>query len=170
MRGDVKIFDFGLSRQLPNCADRGAGGTSPGTTFKMTGDTGSPRYMAPEIALEEPYNELSDVYSFGILLHQICSLEVPFEGYSMSMFQKKVVRDGHRPKIDPKWSSRIQILIRDCWSSKLSDRPSMVEVEGILRAEVSEHSQETADDMMDESGKTQHSMHALQRSKGKAVG
>ena len=174
IRGDVKIFDFGLSRQLPNCGnqqrDGGVGGGSTRTlndTFQMTGDTGSPRYMAPEVALEQPYNESSDVYSFGILLHQICSLEVPFEGYTMSMFEKKVVRGGYRPKMDPKWPSRIQNLIGKCWTEKLSSRPCMAEVVEILRAELSEHSREAADDMMDASNKTQHSLHAMQRSKAK---
>lgn len=41
VRGDVKIFDFGLSRQIPS-------GKSKDGLYKMTGDTGSPRYMAPE--------------------------------------------------------------------------------------------------------------------------
>lgn len=41
VRGDVKLFDFGLSRELPERKlDDG--------TYHMTGDTGSPRYMAPE--------------------------------------------------------------------------------------------------------------------------
>lgn len=41
VRGDLKLFDFGLSRQLP--PQRLTDGT-----YRMTGDTGSPRYMAPE--------------------------------------------------------------------------------------------------------------------------
>jgi len=41
VRGDVKLFDFGLSRELPRQ-------TLADGTYNMTGDTGSPRYMAPE--------------------------------------------------------------------------------------------------------------------------
>jgi serine/threonine protein kinase len=33
-------------------------------TYKLTGDTGTPRYMAPEVALEKPYNMTCDVVSF----------------------------------------------------------------------------------------------------------
>ena len=36
--------------------------------FKLTGQTGSYRYMAPEVAKERPYNKTADVYSFSILL------------------------------------------------------------------------------------------------------
>jgi serine/threonine protein kinase len=41
VRGDAKLFDFGLATEFD--ADRTQGGT-----FKMTGDTGTIRYMAPE--------------------------------------------------------------------------------------------------------------------------
>jgi serine/threonine protein kinase len=37
----------------------------------MTGNTGSLRYMAPEVALRRPYSEKADVYSFGILVWQV---------------------------------------------------------------------------------------------------
>ena len=134
VRGDVKIFDFGLSRQLPT-SSAGRDGT-----FKMTGDTGSPRYMAPEIARELPYNQSSDVYSFGILLHQICSLDVPFDGFTMSMFQTKVVNGGYRPKLDPKWPDRIQSLMKKCWSSNISERPKMEDILETLREEIGEKS------------------------------
>jgi len=39
---------------------------------------GSPRYMAPEVMKGEGYTLKVDVYSFGILLFELCSLEVPF--------------------------------------------------------------------------------------------
>jgi len=42
VRGDVKIFDFGLAKEVdPKKA-------LPDGTYKLTGDTGSPRYMANE--------------------------------------------------------------------------------------------------------------------------
>lgn len=37
-------------------------------TYNLTGETGSPRYMAPEVALTKPYNQTSDTYSFSLLL------------------------------------------------------------------------------------------------------
>jgi serine/threonine protein kinase len=42
VRGDVKIFDLGLAKELNGCKDNGDG------TYQLTGDTGSPRYMATE--------------------------------------------------------------------------------------------------------------------------
>ena len=45
VRGDIKIFDFGLAKEL-HPDDKMENGL-----YNLTGDTGSPRYMAPEVAL-----------------------------------------------------------------------------------------------------------------------
>ena len=47
--------------------------------FKFTKKVGSPRYMSPEIALGEYYNELSDIYSLGLLSYEILSLNKPYD-------------------------------------------------------------------------------------------
>jgi serine/threonine protein kinase len=112
IRGDIKLFDFGLARELPK--ERSAGtrhkqteeGNLDGqdgqddlsygsqkmkhdrrpnaysTTWNMTGETGTPRYMAPEVALNQPYNASCDTYSFCILFWQMLMLKKPFELYS----------------------------------------------------------------------------------------
>ena len=49
-RGDIKIFDFGLARELRNDL------RNPDGTYKLTGETGSLRYMAPEVANGQHYN------------------------------------------------------------------------------------------------------------------
>ena len=42
VRGDVKLFDFGLAKEIDRSQVQRDG------LYKLTGDTGSPRYMAPE--------------------------------------------------------------------------------------------------------------------------
>ena len=69
----VKLFDFGLSKIVPI---ESRGGKGP----KLTGQTGSLRYMAPEVCLEKPYDESADVYSFAVILWQMASHDVPFVG------------------------------------------------------------------------------------------
>jgi serine/threonine protein kinase len=56
----LKIIDFGLAK-LVRRAEMDARGRPLGR-YKMTGETGSPRYMAPECHLNMPYNEKVDVY------------------------------------------------------------------------------------------------------------
>ena len=150
VRGDVKIFDFGLAKEFdPKTAIDGA--------YKLTGDTGSPRYMAVEVALNQPYNETCDVYSFCILLWQILRLETPFEGFTMNMFDKKVVRGGARPKMDEKWPAEIRNLMKTGWGD-WKHRPSMDDVCTVLREEINRNSDEEVVDTLDASRKSEMSL------------
>jgi len=56
--GTVKLIDFGLARIVENAS-------VSNDVYEMSGETGSLRYMAPEVADCQPYNQKADVYSFG---------------------------------------------------------------------------------------------------------
>ena len=128
--GQVKLFDFGLAKEYdPSKADKNG-------CFNYTACTGSPRYMAPETALGQPYNEKIDVYSYGLLLYQILALETPFEGLTMKSFPKIVYEKGARPVPNVKWPATISSIMQRCWSAKISQRPSMKEVASILSKEI----------------------------------
>lgn len=133
-RGNLKIFDFGLARRLPEmpASSRGRRCSSLEKTYCMTGCTGSLPYMAPEVALFMPYNLLADVYSYGIILWEIFSLCPPFKGMnSWSMYQN-VMRNGHRPKISNKWPKMVSQLMRHCWAQETNERPDFHAVERTL--------------------------------------
>jgi serine/threonine protein kinase len=152
VRGDVKIFDFGLCREFdPSQVDKDG-------TYKLTGDTGSMRYMPPEVALNKPYNETVDVYSFGILLYQIMALETPFAGLTMRSFPTMVFTKGARPIPDPKWPENISGLMRKCWSANIRERPSMADVVSILTEEINANSDQEIMDIMDVSRKSELSL------------
>ena len=124
--GEVKIFDLGLAVIL-----------KPDKI--LTEYCGSPRYMAPEVFQRQPYDYSVDVYSFGILLWQICSLQVPFEVVkSFDLLKKKVIQEDkiYRPKIDDKWKLYLQELMSCCWDANPDNRPQMSAVERILQQEV----------------------------------
>ena len=105
-------------------------------TYKLTGNTGSRRYMAPEVATEKRYDFAVDVYSFGILLHELTSLEKPFDGYSATRHMKEVVMGGERPRLDTPSTSwfpvQLHWLIQKCWSPASSDRPKFSAVKEAL--------------------------------------
>jgi serine/threonine protein kinase len=116
----VKLFDFGLAKRLDH-AEKPSGETD---LYLLTGNTGSLRYMAPEIAREQPYNQSVDAYSFGILFWQICALQTPFAGFSERAHADKVVRLGQRPKPDRSWPASWMQLMATCWNQELKERPS----------------------------------------------
>ena len=51
VRNDIVLFGFGLAREVHE-EDRVSD-----ATWKLTGETGTLRYMAPEVALNKPYGE-----------------------------------------------------------------------------------------------------------------
>ena len=75
------------------------------------GNTGSLRYMAPEVAMRKTYNEKVDVYSYGIMVWQMARDRVPFKGLSKIEFFSTVVNGDHRPPLDRAWPTRYYFVI-----------------------------------------------------------
>jgi serine/threonine protein kinase len=129
VRGDVKLFDFGLAVEYNQENAKKLGHR------KLTGDTGTIQYMAPEVALKQPYNETADVYSFAVLLWQCLSLKEPYEGKNDDTIERLVLFAGQRPKIDPHWPAEIRRLLQNCFASN-PRRPHMDKVCDILKKEI----------------------------------
>jgi tetratricopeptide (TPR) repeat protein len=86
--GSVRIMDFGIARSL--------------TAKRITGARvmiGTPEYMSPEQVEGKEVDQRSDIYSLGVILYEMVTGRVPFEGdtpFTIGMKHK-----GEEPK-DPK--------------------------------------------------------------------
>jgi serine/threonine protein kinase len=129
--GDVKLFDFGLAKELDPSLKSGCG-----EMYELSGNTGSLRYMSPEVARSEPYNLTADVYSFGLLLWQICALDLPYDGMNRQDHSELVVHGNERPPLDASWSTPLRILMKRAWEPDPLVRPSMDNIYKILRREI----------------------------------
>jgi serine/threonine protein kinase len=69
--GQVVISDFGVAKLLA-----GQGNTTTGTV------TGTPAYIAPEQALGEAIDHRADLYSMAVIVYEMLTARVPFEGPS----------------------------------------------------------------------------------------
>ena len=125
--GTVKLFDFGLAREIPLDSCR-----------RMTGATGSCRYMAPEVALSQQYGLPADVYSFGIFLFECCTLIKPFDRMSRSEHAEKVTQGGQRPAFHVTCATpkSIKNLVKSCWTRSPKSRPDFRRVVGLLQREI----------------------------------
>jgi hypothetical protein len=92
--------------------------------------------MAPEVARSEPYNLTADVYSFGLLLWQVCSLDLPYDGMNRQDHSELVVHGNERPPLDSDWSTPLRILMKRSWEPDPSVRPSMDSIYKILKREI----------------------------------
>jgi serine/threonine protein kinase len=119
-----KIFDFGLAKQIgeQEYDDKIK------DSYKLTGNTGTLRYMPPEVALDQPYGMTVDVYSLSILMHEVLSLQVPFAGIPPSEFRHEVFVQGVRPPIDQGWPLPLQQLLASMWNANPKSRPTMEQV------------------------------------------
>ncbi|XP_066165688.1 serine/threonine-protein kinase STY8 isoform X2 [Oryza sativa Japonica Group] len=121
--GSGQIADFGVSRL------RSQGG-------EMTAETGTYRWMAPEVINHKPYDHKADVFSFAIVLWELVTTKIPYE--NLTPLQAALgVRQGMRMEIPPKVHPRLSKLIERCWDENPHVRPLFseitVELEDILR-------------------------------------
>ena len=127
-QGVVKLFDFGFAVVLPSENDVS---NPAGLLFDKCG---TPRYMAPEVGLELGYRTEADVYSFGMLLWEICALDKPFAEFKCPVkFQQAVFVKGQRPVVKKHWPVLITATLKKCWATRPSKRPSITSVITALR-------------------------------------
>lgn len=113
--GDVKIGDFGLGRVL------GSKSNYANTVV------GTPLYFSPEVCEEQKYDEKSDIWSFGVLLYEMCALEPPFIANNQLALAKKIVNVEPKP-LPNYYSSEIRFLIMKMLEKNPEKRPDTKQI------------------------------------------
>ncbi|MDR1493464.1 MAG: serine/threonine protein kinase [Planctomycetaceae bacterium] len=112
----LKLTDFGLT--VPNCKPF----TDPGNR------TGTPDYMAPELARRRPTDQRLDIFSFGVTIYELCTRRLPWlKGDSglaaMSHSQPPDPITKYRPGVN----KTLAAAIHSCIEPDLKDRCSSID-------------------------------------------
>lgn len=134
--GTVKVSDFGLARVK-------AVSYAMSTAGQMTGGIGTYQWMSPEVLANEAYTESADVYSYGIILWEMMTRQVPFSTSTGNQMQValQVMTAGLRPSLsslprlpggDCMYPAELTGLMTACWAQDPRVRPTFMHAIQVL--------------------------------------
>ncbi|XP_050259497.1 serine/threonine-protein kinase STY46-like isoform X5 [Quercus robur] len=116
----VKVADFGVARVK----------TQSGV---MTAETGTYRWMAPEVIEHKPYDHKADVFSFVIVLWELLTGKLPYEYLTPLQAAVGVLQKGLRPIIPKHTHPKLAELLEKCWQQDPALRSDFSEIIEILQ-------------------------------------
>ncbi len=106
--GRAKIIDFGLAKLLES---QETSGTEAETATKGGTLIGTVAYMSPEQARSKDVDHRSDLFSFGVILHEMLTGKKPFAGLSAPETMSAIINEP-APRLPPGLASYQPILDR----------------------------------------------------------
>ena len=92
------------------------------------------KWTAPEVLSGGAATEKSDVFSFAILLWQLASHQIPYEGLDSAMTAANIMSASFRPAIPSTTAADYAQLIQACWQQLTMLRPSFAQIVEALTA------------------------------------
>jgi len=116
--GNARIMDFGIARSL-----KATGLTEDG------GVIGTPEHMSPEQVEGKKADQRSDIYSMGVILYEMVTGRVPFEGKTpMSVASKHLTQRPREPReLNAQVSEGLSGVIMRCMEKERERRYQSVE-------------------------------------------
>lgn len=107
--------------------------------LEMTSNLGTTAWCAPEVLTSSSRTRYSikvDVYSYGMVLWELYEKKRPFEEYSSRFDIMDAVKAGKRPAISEHCPPTYKALIKRCWQTEPSRRPTFNYIVRYLKDEL----------------------------------
>ena len=113
--GRVKVLDFGLAKDI-NVVNAGDATMTSDSRTQVGVVMGTPAYMSPEQTSGRPLDHRTDIFSLGVLLHEMATGRRPFEGTSSAELVSAILRDTPPSVTDmrPDLPSDLARIVRRC--------------------------------------------------------
>lgn len=109
--GNIKVTDFGIARAM----------NSSQTMMYTTSVMGSAHYLSPEQASGKPVDGSTDIYSLGVVLYEMLTGRVPYEGASAISVALKHVQEKLTPP--SRYNANIPPLLEAAVMKALEKKP-----------------------------------------------
>ena len=121
--GRVRMLDFGLAKNLQAASPDAVTITAEGQTQAGV-IMGTPAYMSPEQTTGRPLDHRTDIFSLGVMLHEMATGRRPFEGTSSAELISAILRDTPPAVTDirPDLPDALGRIIRRCLEKDPRDR------------------------------------------------
>ena len=121
--GHVKVLDFGLAKDV-RAANGGDLTLTSDSQTQIGVVMGTPAYMSPEQAAGRLLDHRTDIFSLGVVLHEMATGRRPFEGTSSAELVSAILRDTPPSVTDarPDLPSDLARIIRRCLEKDPSHR------------------------------------------------
>jgi len=135
-KGQAKVLDFGLAKLLEKAEEE------LDIQLTMTGAVmGTPAAMSPEQARGERVDHRSDIFSFGVVMYEMATGQIPFKGKTRNDVMNAIVSEPHPSAVQLNKEIPIQLsaVIDRALAKVPEDRyQSMLELIGDLRQVVAD--------------------------------
>jgi serine/threonine protein kinase len=113
--GRVKVLDFGLAKDVRG-ANLGDATMTSASQTQVGVVMGTPSYMSPEQTSGRPLDHRTDIFSLGVVLHEMTTGQRPFHGNSSAELVSAILRDAAPSVTDarPDLPSDLARIIRRC--------------------------------------------------------
>jgi len=101
---------------------------------ELKGAVGTYSWMPPEMMKGQAYTEKADVYSYGLVLYEMCTGKLPFAGMPPQQISLRVAVYNERPPLPSSLNSKWKDLITNCWNADDAKRPSFIAIIDVLGA------------------------------------